>query len=114
MSFFHTDDSTFCGEDQTSAWSETAGIEHAALAFDCTTADPIMVSADLLRAMRSYSPFGSRNTLIGCLLAHLTSCPTSMSGLGRSTILSPLMPGHSILTLPIHLTSKTITITRTP
>jgi hypothetical protein len=108
MSFFHTVDSTFCGEDQTSAWSETAGIEYAAPAFDLTTVDPILVSADLFRDMRSYSPFGSCNTLIGCLLGHLTSCPTSMSGLGRSTI------SRQSINLPNHPTCRMTAIIQTP
>jgi hypothetical protein len=64
---FHTDVTTFypCGEDQTVAWSEHANYEQAALASDWAAADPIAVSADLLRHMNSYSTFAVAKPRLG-------------------------------------------------
>jgi hypothetical protein len=64
---FHTDISTFylCGEDQTVAWSEHSNYEHTALAFDCAAADPIAVSVDLLRDVKSYSTFAVAKPRLG-------------------------------------------------
>ena len=48
MSLFHTNnDPTFCGEDQTTAWSEAVSNEQDALAFDWTATCPILVSGFL-------------------------------------------------------------------
>lgn len=110
MNFFYTDNSTFVGEDQTVWWSETANTEQAALPLDWTAARPIMVSVDPLRDARSYSPFESRNTPIGHLLALLTRCLTSVSGLGHSTIMRPLSI-YSIMIQLNHPTSQTATRT---
>jgi hypothetical protein len=113
---FHTDVTTFylCGEDQTVAWSsEHSNYEHAALAFDCAAADPIAVSVDLLRDMKKLFNLRSRKTPVGCFPVLSTTCPTLMSGLGRSEISRRLVPGCSILA-PANLSiSRTTTITRT-
>ena len=68
MDSFHTDnDTTFWpyGGDQTTAWSEVAGNEHAALTLDWASASPVMVSANLLQHMRSYSPFEDAKPWLG-------------------------------------------------
>ena len=47
-----------CGEDQTAAWSQaTHRNQQAAVSFDGSTAAPIAVSTDLLRAIEGYSHF---------------------------------------------------------
>jgi hypothetical protein len=112
---FHTDVTTFypCGEDQTVAWSEHANYEQAALASDWAAADPIAVSADLLRHMNTYSNFRSCKTPVGCFPVLSTTCPTLMLSLDRSEIPRRLVLGYSILA-PAYLSiSRTATITRT-
>ena len=62
MSLFHANNEpTFCGEDQTTPWSESVSNEQAALGFDWTATCPVLVSTDSLWDMRVCSLWKSRN-----------------------------------------------------